>query len=108
MDKMQTNRLLEMLVWLVENPADRAALAGEDPLSARDVLTIMEKLEGKGYYEFLLILLLRAQVDYTVERAMAVYLAGQIKEVLEQGSIQQELSTFKIILQTEMAKKESA
>lgn len=103
MGEAQT-RLTEMLVWLAENPADRDALSQALSLRASDVLTSMEKLEAKGYYEFLALLLLRGQDDQIVERATALYLAEKVKEMVEQGSLERELSAFKTILRTEMEK----
>ncbi|MBQ9648522.1 MAG: hypothetical protein IJV43_09215 [Oscillospiraceae bacterium] len=98
MEEKQAERLLEMLRWLLENPAEITILCEIDSASARDVQKSIEKLEARGYYEFLLILLLKHQEEREIYCAIAQYLTNRLDGFFRENGVQAELALFKTLL----------
>ena len=103
MEQRQAERLLEMLRWLLENPAEKTMLCDLDASTARDVQESIERLEEKGYYEFLLILLLKHQEEPKIYRATAQYLTNRLGGLLRENGLQAELALFKALLAEQFA-----
>ena len=107
MEQRQAERLLEMLRWLLENPAEKTMLCDLDASTARDVQESIERLEEKGYYEFLLILLLilllKHQEEPKLYRATARYLTNRLGGLLRENGLQAELALFKALLAEQFA-----
>ena len=61
----QTARLIEMAEWLMEHPWYRMELCHEDkiPINDEEFLKIFRALEERGYYELMLVFLLKQSWD---------------------------------------------
>ena len=98
MEQTQAERLLEMLRWLLENPFEKTMLCDLDSASARDVQKSIEKLEARGYYEWIPLLLFKHQDEPQIYRAIAQYLTNRLSGFFRENGAQTELALFKALL----------
>ena len=103
MEQEQSKRLLEMLRWLLEHPDEKTMLCDIDAATARDVQDSIEALEARGYYEFLLLLLLKHQEEPEIYRAIAQYLTNRLGGFFRENGAQGELALFKALLAEQFA-----
>ena len=95
MDEKQTDRLVGMLLWLMEHPAQRNMLCGLNDANAHEVMEVIELLEEQEYYELILILLLKYQENREINIATASYLGNRISCLLYENGAKRELAALK-------------
>ena len=105
MDKLQTEHLTQMLRWLLENPLCVEAVCGLENVTAPDILDAMQRLESQGYYELLLVLLLRYHSEPPMIRAIAQYLGDRLSRTLRENGPRGELAVFRGYLTQAIAAK---
>ena len=103
MEQKESERLLEVLRWLLENPFEQTMLCGVDSATARDVQESIEKLEAQGYYEWIPLLLFKHQDEPQIYRATAQYLANRLSGFFRDNGAQTELALFKALLAEQFA-----
>ncbi len=108
MNRPQTERLEDMLRWLLENPAVVEIICGLDSPTAQDMAEILDRLAKQGYFEFILLLLTRFHDDRDVSRALADYLAERLSFFLRENGPCGELSVFQSILAGHLAQNNPA
>jgi len=77
----QTARLMEMVEWLAVHPWYRSGICDHlgFPGSDEEFLELFRALEEKGYYELILVLLLRYRWELdSVSTALARFLTGKL------------------------------
>lgn len=104
MNETQAARLAEMISWLAEHPAYRNILCGMECADVKDILSMMAALEERGYYEFLLMLLVENYLENSkVNRAMERYLAGKVGADLRQRGLADEIESLRRLLWEEVS-----
>ncbi len=89
MDGEHRMRMAEMLLFLQENPDWQQAICGFCEADTEAILTLAKELRKHGFYEFLMVLLLKNRIRPQVERALLRYLtdmwdAERLYAVLEE------------------------
>ena len=108
MSEQQTERLAGMLRWLLENPGCVNDICGWDGASVWDMEETLDWLEQQGYYEYILLLLVRETESTEMERAVADYVANRLTHFLRENGPKVELSVFRAILSEHLAQKRAA
>ena len=75
----QTRHLEEMALWLIQNPGVEESLCAECfTAKGEEILSILQTLRKRGYYELLMLFLMRSQVTYEGQRALERFCAAHL------------------------------
>ena len=101
-----SEKLAELLEWLSTNPVHVLRLSadrGEVP--AEDLYETLEALQDMGYWELMVLLVLKNDINPVVSQTLTRYTSTRIAEALRQDGILKFSKDFKHIFQDEMQKK---
>lgn len=108
MDEQQTERLIEMMRWMLENSVCVDAVCGVENITGADIMDAIERLEQQGYYELILVLVLKYQEDRAMICAITQYLGDRLSRALRENGVQSELHVFKALLSEQLTHAKTA
>lgn len=108
MDETQTERLIGMMQWMLENSVCVDAVCGVENITGADILDAIERLERQGYYELILVLLLKYQEDRAMICAITQYLGDRLGRCLRENGVAGELNVFRTLLSEQLMREKTA
>ncbi|MGI6014428.1 MAG: hypothetical protein ACOX7K_09165 [Oscillospiraceae bacterium] len=87
----ETKRTIEMAEWLVEHPWYRSEICNDGfIINDEEFLRVFRELEAKGYYELLLVFIVRQkfQLDSVAKTLARFWIRRVIKDWWQQGNAQ--------------------
>lgn len=99
----QIQRLKEMTLWLIQNPAIEESFCGECYApQGEEILEILQKLKERGYDELLMLFIMRCQVTYEGQRALERFCAAQLFDSALRSGAEPLLHDFESLLSDEI------
>ena len=102
----QRQRLEEMTIWLIRHPGIAESLCAEcfTP-QGDDLLDIMRQLRRQGYYELLMLFIMRSQFTIEGQQALARFCAAHLIKEAKQADLDTMLEELEMILSDEILQR---
>ena len=104
----QSRRFKEMAGWLIQHPGIEESLCAECFTAQGDeILSILRQLRAKGYYELLMLFLMRSQITIEGQRALERLCATYLMQEAERTGIDTLLNDLEALLADEIEQQKS-